>query len=356
MTDDPMIAHAAGAVKRQDPNEISPERFNLLASLQNAARRRVDRAWARLQAAEEEHRDAERARSRAQDDFQEYVKRAALAAPQQDLFAADVGGIQFLAAGDFGSRPGFEDLATTDGTSVAWRTGQIDLSRPDATITAHLEQGDGPAPPLFHLDACGKGDFLGFCKYGAADCPAGWPAEVDQGCELCLAQVAHLHHVNGANGEAPDPAAEAQAVQDPDAPITWVLEDDGTITLEVKEKRLKFAGLKDRVLPAGTITDLDPAPVYQVFRNMAADEWQARPGEEPPVGQMLLSIGTITIPESVLDEAASGGDAFPAGPEDAGAASFQEDHSLGGRSWDRGPDRGSIPKTHGAEGRNWAGD
>ena len=41
----------------------------------------------------------------------------------------------------------------------------------------------------------------------------------------------------------------------------------------------------------------------------------------------------------------------------AARASFAEDHSLRARSWGRSADEGgSIPKTHGAEGRNWAGE
>jgi hypothetical protein len=35
----------------------------------------------------------------------------------------------------------------------------------------------------------------------------------------------------------------------------------------------------------------------------------------------------------------------------AARASFEEDHTLGGRSWGR--DRGSQPTTEGADGRNW---
>lgn len=38
--------------------------------------------------------------------------------------------------------------------------------------------------------------------------------------------------------------------------------------------------------------------------------------------------------------------------ESGAGTGFDEDHSLGNRSWGRGR-HGSIPKTHGAEGRNW---
>ena len=40
---------------------------------------------------------------------------------------------------------------------------------------------------------------------------------------------------------------------------------------------------------------------------------------------------------------------------EAAKASFAEDHSLDNRSWGKGR-HSSIPKTHGAEGRNWAGE
>jgi hypothetical protein len=40
---------------------------------------------------------------------------------------------------------------------------------------------------------------------------------------------------------------------------------------------------------------------------------------------------------------------------EAQVQSLDEDHSLGGRSWGKGR-HDSIPKTHGAEGRNWAGE
>lgn len=39
----------------------------------------------------------------------------------------------------------------------------------------------------------------------------------------------------------------------------------------------------------------------------------------------------------------------------AARASFAEDHSLGARSWGKGR-HSSMPKTLGAEGRNWAGE
>jgi hypothetical protein len=50
------------------------------------------------------------------------------------------------------------------------------------------------------------------------------------------------------------------------------------------------------------------------------------------------------VEEARLDEVAQ-----------ASVRSFDEDHSLGARSWGKGRHE-SIPKTHGAEGRNWAGD
>lgn len=61
-----------------------------------------------------------------------------------------------------------------------------------------------------------------------------------------------------------------------------------------------------------------------------------------------------------VDHSAAGGaDSYlaPDEPDIAAAhrASFEEDHSLGKRSWGKGR-HSSIPKTHGAEGRNWAGD
>lgn len=39
----------------------------------------------------------------------------------------------------------------------------------------------------------------------------------------------------------------------------------------------------------------------------------------------------------------------------AAKASFEEDHSLQSRSWGKGR-HSSIPKSQGAEGRNWAGE
>lgn len=50
-------------------------------------------------------------------------------------------------------------------------------------------------------------------------------------------------------------------------------------------------------------------------------------------------------------------DQAPAGdPAAAARASFEEDHSLGKRSWGLDASRESIPTTQGAEGRNWAGE
>lgn len=46
------------------------------------------------------------------------------------------------------------------------------------------------------------------------------------------------------------------------------------------------------------------------------------------------------------------GDAEPSLEADAAKASFDEDHSLGARSWGKGR-HSSIPKSHGADGRNW---
>jgi hypothetical protein len=51
----------------------------------------------------------------------------------------------------------------------------------------------------------------------------------------------------------------------------------------------------------------------------------------------------------------AGGDDQAKLAADAARRSFDEDHSLGRRSWGKGRHE-SFPTTEGAEGRNWAGE
>ena len=78
---------------------------------------------------------------------------------------------------------------------------------------------------------------------------------------------------------------------------------------------------------------------------------------EPHAARVLgMVCHELEHPGAIREEIARQVDAElrkPITPEAAAArASFEEDHSLGARSWGKGR-HGSIPKTHGATGRNW---
>lgn len=281
--------------------DINAQEFKRLATIQALCDRRVTRAKAKLDAAETEVREAQKALRNAQESLSAFVHLEAQKTAEPDLFDTEEAiraGIQDAGLGEYlrSVRREVDQEERQDAVDLGkgLHLGEVtDLApqraaaifgtspvRPDPTLVVEVAGADDPVPPAFHEGKCSAGE----CVYGQADCPV----------MAAAPKLAQPEPDGGENYAVEDLPLDLQAQRLGFGEWAAVQMTDGSVAIVVGAREVaRGGGLGPLMLPAGVVEDLAPAPLYHLWWSLASSAWRASADEAEASGPARINIGTV---------------------------------------------------------------